>query len=362
MSENPYSFFREGADLMKRALAGSVERIPVYAQIHEFVASRKGIPNKVFYTQADERVSAMLEVQAEFGLDVASINHDVYNIEAEGIGQPLILSDECMPDIDRSRMLIREKDDLAKIKTPDFDRAGRFGNVVAMYQKFKDLTGLEPGIGFTAPFSMAANIRGIEQLITDFYTDPGFAGLLMEKVTRDVLAPYIYYLHSKFPGVKRYNGADATASIPIVNYRLLEKWCAPYILMLREITGLDVFVANWVGERYLKDPMPMLELKLKVASGSIQGQDPDVAALGPEFYKNFAERADVPLILGVGASFLAQASPVEVISRVKNYIEIGARNGRFALYLCNVSGATPPENLSAAIETAHAYPENITRA
>jgi uroporphyrinogen-III decarboxylase len=108
-----------------------------------------------------------------------------------------------------------------------------------------------------------------------------------------------------------------------------------------------------VGERYLKNPYQMLDLKLKVASNSIQGQDPDVEALGPELYKQYAKIANVPLVLGVGAAFLVQSSPQQVEERVKHYVEVGKVGGKFVLYLCNISSATPPENIRAAVETAH---------
>ena len=49
-----------------------------------------------------------------------------------------------------------------------------------------------------------------------------------------------------------------------------------------------------------------------------------------------------------------QSTPEEVALRVQNYREVGGRNGRFALYLCNLGATTPKENIRAAIETAHA--------
>jgi uroporphyrinogen-III decarboxylase len=84
------------------------------------------------------------------------------------------------------------------------------------------------------------------------------------------------------------------------------------------------------------------------------GQDPDVEALGPAFYKQYALRHGVPLILGAGAAFLATAGPEAVADRVRRYVEVGGRGGRFALYLCNLGASTPPENVRAAVDTAHA--------
>jgi hypothetical protein len=351
----PFASFQKGRDLYNRALIGPVERIPVFAQIHEFTAYILKIPKSIFYTRPDIRIPALLEVQAEYDLDLPLSTYDVYNIEAESLGQPIIMNDDCMPDVDRSHMLIQDKSDIHKIKTPNFESSGRFCNVVEGIQLFSFLTGFEPGLEFCAPFSLVANIRGIENFITDIYTDPEFAQDLMNRVTDEVIAPYILFLKKLFPKANKFGGADATASFPIINYKILENWCAAPILRLRELTGLDVYVGNWVGERYLKNPMQMLDLKLKVASTTIQGQDPDVEALGPELFKNFSDKSNIPLVLGVGAAFLAQASPDQVIERVKQYVEVGKVGGKFALYLCNISAATPPENIRAAIEAAHSF-------
>jgi hypothetical protein len=98
----------------------------------------------------------------------------------------------------------------------------------------------------------------------------------------------------------------------------------------------------------------MLELKLAVGPGALWGQDPDVERLGPAIFKEFAVAHRVPLVLGVGAAFLARATPGEVEARVRQYVEAGGRGGRFALYLCNVGATTPAANLRTAVETAHA--------
>jgi hypothetical protein len=146
---------------------------------------------------------------------------------------------------------------------------------------------------------------------------------------------------------------DAIASPPIVNLPILKEWVAPYILRLRELCGPEVYVANWAGERYLRNPEEMLDLKRTVGPGSLLGQDPDVEKLGPTYYKEYSIRHDLPLILGVGASFLANSSPATIVERVRRYVEVGRQGGRFALYLCNVGGSTPPANVRAAIEAAH---------
>lgn len=334
-------------------MAGITTRVPVYAQMHEFAVAQLKIPGKIFYTRPDIMVPAELEIQSQYGLDVANFTFDVYNIEAEGLGQRVIFTDAHMADIDRSVPLVRQHSDLARIKTPDFDSTGRFAQVIAAFGLFKRLTGLEPTPSFCAPFSLAANLRGIEQLLMDIYTAPDFVHELFERITDQVLAPWIIYQRKHFPNATKFSGADATASLPIVNLEILRNWIVPYIFRLRELCKVDVSVANWVGESRLKKPEEMLKLKLTVSSGAIQGQDPDVYALTPEFYQRFADAHNVPLILGIGAAFLAESTPAEIVARVRQYVRVGRQYGRFALYLCNVGATTPPENLRVAVQAAH---------
>jgi len=52
---------------------------------------------------------------------------------------------------------------------------------------------------------------------------------------------------------------------------------------------------------------------------------------------------------------LALSSPGEIRERVRHYIEVGGKDGRFALLLCNIGATTPPENVHAAIDAVHQY-------
>lgn len=348
-----FRHFQEGAALLRQAMGGLPDRVPVFAQLHEFAAEYLRIPRREFFTRPDLSVPALLQTQRDFGLDVASVTFDVYNIEAEGLGQRLVWLDGGMPDVDRSEPLIRDRADLARLRTPDFDAAGRFQRVIRMLALFRELTGLEPTLSFCAPFSLAANLRGTEQLLLDMHEDPEFARGIMDGVTDEVLAPWILYQRRCFPGATRISGADATASLPIVNLPVLRRWIIPSIQRLRQLCGPEVYVANWVGERYLPDPTELLAQKLAVGPGVLWGQDPDVEELGPAVFKGFANAHRVPLILGVGAGFLALATPREVKARVRHYVETGSRGGRFALYLCNLGATTPAENLRVAVEAAH---------
>lgn len=350
-----FKLFQTGAKRLDQALAGIPDKVPVYAQMHEFVMHELGVPATEFYTRPEIIVPGTLEITQKYGIDVALLDYDAYNIEAEALGQKIIFKEDQMPDVDRNTPLITSPADLSKIRTPDFETAGRFATILQMHRLFADYTGAPPPLQFTAPFSLAANIRGIEQLILDIYTNPSFARGLFDALVEEVLAPWINYMKAHFPEVHAIGGSDATASLPIVNLKILKEWIIPYILKLRDICEPEVYVPNWVGERYLKDPQEMLALKLQVCPHMLEGQDPDVAELGPEIYKAYAQSANVPLVLGVGAGFLATSKPDAVFTRVQNYVKTGGAGGRFALYLCNLGSTTPPENVRAAIEAVQIH-------
>ena len=351
-----YSSFQEGIRRLEAAMTGVPDRVPVVAQMHEFAMKELGITAKKFYTTPGILAAGTLEVQEKYGIDVPVLDYDVYNIEVEALGQEIRYSEHDMPDVDRTKPLIRDRDDLKKIKTPDFYSDGRFPDVVEMNRIFRKLIGgAEITIRFCAPFSFAANVRGLEQLLIDIYMDPDFVHSLFDRIVEEVLAPWVLHLKKEFPNVKNIAGDDAAGSLPIVNPDIIRNWIVPYFLRLRELCGPEIFVPNWVGEKYLKNPEEMLDLKHQVCPGFVEGQDPDVAELGPALYKAYAEKMNVPLFLGIGAAFMALSSPQEVVERIRQYIEIGGKDGRFALLLCNLGATTPPENVKAAIDAVHRY-------
>jgi len=350
------AFFHEGQARYQAAMSGVPDRVPVFAQLHEFAAKQLHISPRVFYTKPDLLVQGTLEVTAAYNIDVAVLDYDVYNIEAEALGQEIIYSDDFIPDVNRSKPLIREKSDLNKIRTPNFDRDGRLPAVLEMHRLFQELTNGLPGTpGFCAPFSLAVNLRGFEQLLMDIYTDPEFAKVLFIRITDDVLVPWIQRLQQACPGVESICGSDAWTSLPILSPDIIRTWGVPFVERIQEQCQVKVYVPNWIGEAFLKNPEEMLDLKMRVCPSFVEGQDPDVEKLGPSFYKAYALKNERPLVLGIGAAFLAQATPEQIRTRVHDYIKVGGASGGLALYLCSLNTTTPPENVKAAIQAVRDF-------
>ena len=337
---------------MSASLDGILQRVPIYAQLHELAWSEMGILASEFYTTPEKMVYGAWEVAQRYGFKMTGVDYDVYNIEAEGLGQTVIYSKDSLPELERRASLISSQEDLWKVRTPDFDSVGRFTTILQAQALFQKMSGLVPSLQFCAPFSLAASLRGVEAFITDIYTNPGFAGGLLEAVVEEVLIPWIGYQKRQFPTATSIAGADALASLPLVNLNILSQWVIPAILRLREACGAEVNVSNWWGESWLKQPEQMLALKIRVCPHLLKAQDPDLEKLGAGFYQAIAAKYDVPLVLGLGAGYLARSTPEQVRQRVRQIIREAGENGRLALYLCSLNAATPRQNIMAAVEAA----------
>ncbi len=354
--KNNYPFLQEGAKRQEEANKGIPDRVPVRAQMPEFARKELGLGTREFYSSPELIAAGTLEIMERYGIDSPYLDYDVYNIEPEGLGMEVLWSDESLPDLNYAKPIIMDENDLKKIKTPDFDSVGRFSHILEIYHQYEKLTGgILPPFRCSAPFTLAANIRGTSNLLIEIFMKPDFVRELLDRLTEKVLVPWLLRVKKEFPNLKEIGADDALGSLPIVSPDIMQDWVMPPVLKLRELVGPEVYVPNWVGEHYLPDPEIMLDMKKQVSPAGIRVQDPDVEKMGPGIFKEYADKHDISLCLGVGASFLDRATSEQVEERVKKYLQIGAPGGRLTLYLCALSAATPPENVRAAVRAVREY-------
>ena len=343
---------------IKAAEQGVADRVPIYGQIHEYAMSSSGVSAKEFYTNGKILVETIVKAAERHGLDDPHVNYDTYNIEAEACGMEVRFFKDKAPEL-VNEPLIKEKGDIKNFKPPCPGEDGRMPFVIEIlkeYQKIGIRPKLHPSMSFTGPFTLAATLRGVENFLMDTIQDPGFAHDLLFFVTEKILKPWIKVM-KEVNKLDKYiiGGADALASPPNMNIKGLKEFALNYLLKLRESFKDEAVIQNLWGEKYMKDPKELLELKLVASPKIILGQDPDVEKVGPQIYKNFAKGHDVPLVLGVEAGFLMRATPDEIKQRIKRYVEVGKEGGKFLLYLCNVGANTPKENLDTAVEAVREY-------
>jgi uroporphyrinogen decarboxylase len=348
-------YFQKGYVRLQKAIEGIPDCVPFTSQMHEFAMAWSGTKGSKFYTDANALVTGIVKTAEDFDFDLPGLGYDVYNIEAEALGQKLVFSEGQAPAINKTSRLLREKKDFLSLKPPLPGSSGRMSFVLKALRLYRKRTGISPTIQFCAPFSLAALLRGYENLIYDLYEDTGFAHNLLSFLTEEVIAPWINVQQAEFSESASAIGADALCSPPMVNTTLIKNFSIPYIRRLRELCKGPVSVINWWGESHVRNPIELLTLKLEVASGLIRAQDPDVAILGPKIFKEFAVKNNVVLELGVGDGILNRGPEREISNRIKHYMHKASQGGKFILYLSSLNADTPPKNIKIAVAAIRKY-------
>jgi uroporphyrinogen-III decarboxylase len=342
----------ETRERIARVFRGEADAVPILAQINEHVVRLCGGDMRQAYTDAAKFVEMNLAVFEYYRLDMPGFYYDIYNIEAEALGQRLNWESDRMPDIDRQNPLIRESSDLDRLRAPDFKKSGRMPFVLEAMRRSYDL-GLPVRVRFCSPFSLAVNVRGIENLLLDILTNPPFAHRLLAFLTDEVLIPWVQAQREAIgqPGVAG-NGADAAASPPIVTVEILEEFVMPYVARMNQKIGNVTSMGYW-GYSYLyKHPAKfsrMLGLMASVSPGALMCLDPDVARTGPEPYAEYARGKKMSLMLGLDTLLIQDGPWPKIVERCRRYVTAGARAERLVMFFNDVSVYTPPRNLHTAI-------------
>ena len=340
-------------------------KIVIGAQSNDHSAYLAGVSTQQFFTDAHTFAQVQLLVTEYYQLDVLSNFWDVYNIEAEALGQKVVYPPGGIPDVDRNRPLIRTPADLDRLTPPDPCTSGRMPWILQFNKIFLETTGTLERIYFTAPFSIAVNIRGYENLVMDMFERPRFVHRLFEFLCDDVIAPFIEVMRSEFGNPDLImDGRDAWASPPMIALDMMDEYVVAYTERLRDKFGDKVITrGNW-GDAKSGDIERFLSQKIRCSPGSLSVLDPDLYVVGPERVKTYANKHKAFVTAGVDATLL-QKGPVEaIVERIKLYIDKLARDGRCMIHLNQIAAETPPEHIHAAVAACHAYgrhpiPDNL---
>jgi uroporphyrinogen-III decarboxylase len=339
--------------------AGKPQRVLIAAQSLDHSAKLAGVPFEQFFTNARVFAETQLLVSEYYGFDAPNNTWDVYNIEAEALGQKINFYCDAIPDVDRTHPLIESPADLDAVKIPDPHTSGRMPWVHAINKAYMELIGRPARVCFCAPFSLAVNIRGYENLMMDIDTNPEFAHRLFEFLCDEVLAPYIRAMRSEIDQPNALaQGNDAWASPPMITLEMMDEFVISYTKRLREqVGGKLVTLGNWGDSRSSDPEFPekFMALKLKASPGFLSIMDPDLYAIGAQRVKAFAKSHDAHITAGVDAALLERGPETAIEERIKQYIDAMARDGRCVIYLNQISANTPPAHIHAAVAACRAY-------
>jgi MtaA/CmuA family methyltransferase len=146
-----------------------------------FAADQIGAKYLSYATDYRVLAEGQLRVASEFDIDHVSVISDP-GCEAADLGATIKFFPDQPPAVDEENALLMDKTKLAKLKPPDPLAGGRMANRVQAVRRLKDCVKEEKAVEgwIEGPCAEAADLRGINRLMLDFYDDPVFV--------RDLLA------------------------------------------------------------------------------------------------------------------------------------------------------------------------------
>jgi len=214
-----------GYERIKRMTTGQdVDHLPLMPITMMFAADRIGAKYHDYVTDHRVLVEGQLRTAEEFGFDYVSCISDPTR-EAADCGAALKFFENQPPAIDESNARLADKTALAALEVPDPLGGGRMHDRVqaaALFkQKVKNDKAIEGWI--EGPCAEAADLRGINTLMMDFYEDPEFVRDLFEFAVEMELR---FAKAQVDAGIDIMGVGDAAASL--VGPNIYEKFVWPY--------------------------------------------------------------------------------------------------------------------------------------
>lgn len=330
------------------------------ALVTEFIPEICKVPyDYLFRDDPVAMAECTLLVHEYLHLDLLIANMDVYNFEAEAMGATINFFEKCCPDFDRNSYFIQGPEDLDKIKFPGLD-AGRFPYLIEYSKVYKQYTGVDSFPTFSAPWTLAGNLYGLDNLIMDTIEDPEFVHEFLRRIVDDFHVPMYKALVKEIPGLREISLVDAFVTIPMVNVDIIETFVKPnleYLMKQLDMPGVPLLDTAFFGGSLLSgNEAKRFEDFVVWANGRYFCSDPDAAVLTPEYARQRANDYKLPLQTGVDAKVLQFGTKEEVIKTVKRYVLAG-KNGftPCIFFFNNIAANVPMENLWAAINTLEIY-------
>ncbi len=174
-------------------IGGSVNLLTLYAMNDLY-----GIKSEEFYkSDARRYVRTTMVTRRLLGMNKLYISWPNYAFSGEAIGQPTMYHDKFPPGSDPDDMLIT-RENWQDIALSDFSTGipKILDEVLEFYQ---ELTGMEPVLQLSAPYSLAADTFGQEPLLGCLVHDVSFANQLLDHLADHVITPWLDHFFARFP-------------------------------------------------------------------------------------------------------------------------------------------------------------------
>lgn len=214
-----------GRERILNHLAGqTVDHLPAMPITMMFACDRIGARYRDYCTDYRVLVEGQIRTAEAFGFDYVNTMSDPAR-EAADCGAAVEYFDQQPVALCEARALLADKTTLTRLKMPDPLGGGRMHNGIKALGLFKERVGRDLLVeGWVeGPMAEAADLRGINTLMTDFYDDPGFV--------RDLFA-FVLELELRFAHEQIKAGADligiGDAAASLVGPKIYSEFVWPF--------------------------------------------------------------------------------------------------------------------------------------
>lgn len=201
-----------------------VDRLPLMPITMMFAADEAGVKYGDYAADHRVLVDTQVRIAEKYGFDFVSCISDPAR-EAADCGAQIEYFPDQPPAIVEAHARLADKSELARLRPPDPLGGGRMTDRVRAAALFRERVGGERLIeGWVeGPCAEAADLRGINNLMTDFFDDPAFVRDLFDFVVDMELR---FARAQVEAGIDLMGVGDAAASL--VGPQLYEKFVWPY--------------------------------------------------------------------------------------------------------------------------------------
>jgi MtaA/CmuA family methyltransferase len=325
-------------------LAGKpVDHLPLMPITMMFACAQIGARYRDYCTDYRVLVEGQVRTAEAFGFDYVNTMSDPAR-EAADCGAVVEYFDSQPVALIEDQALLADKRKLASLKMPDPLGGGRMHNGIKALDLFRERVGKEKLIEgwIEGPIAEAADLRGINTLMTDFFDDPGFV--------RDLFA-FVVELELRFAREQIRAGADVIgvgdAAASLVGPQIYEEFVRPFEQEL--VNGIHA-LGGRVRLHICGNTRRVLE-----GMGKLGCEIVDLDSLAPIAEARQKMGSDTVLLGNLNpVTVLRNGDPAGVTAAIAQcHRDSGAR---FIVGAgCEVPRDTPPANLRALCVYAHTH-------
>ena len=302
-----------------------------------------GITVKELISDASKQAEGMKAI-ADRTKAAASVSFMDLSVEAECFGARVVVSDDEVPTV--KGRIVNDPDEADALAVPPIG-SGRTGIYLDAIAKAKELICDRPVLaGMIGPFSLAARLLDVSEIMMDCYDEPEMVHTVLEKVTSFLIEYAAAYKKTGADGIVM---AEPVAGL--LSPSLESEFSAPYVKKIIDAVQDDSFVLIYHN---CGDNVPKM-LNSILTTGAMAYHFGNAVDMAKDIIPNMP--SDVLVMGNVDpAGVLRMGTPDIVKDRTKALLGECSKYENFLLSSgCDIPPMTPWENIDAFFEANDEY-------